>query len=69
MKMNLFFLAGITCLFFATTTTAQNLPQLGKNSIKDVIAKSKNLNEWKFIVMEEDKMPFLKKIVPKELLE
>ncbi len=38
-------------------------------SIKDVIAKSQNLNEWKFIVMEEDKMPFLKKIVPKELLE
>ena len=38
-------------------------------SIKDVIARSKDLNEWKFIVMEEDKMPFLKKIVPKELLE
>lgn len=38
-------------------------------SIKDVIAKSKDLNEWKFVVMEEDKMPFLKKIVPKELLE
>lgn len=38
-------------------------------SVKDVIARSKDLNEWKFIVMEEDKMPFLKKIIPKELLE
>ncbi len=38
-------------------------------SVKDVIAKSKNLTEWKFIVLEDDKMPFLKKIVPKELLE
>lgn len=38
-------------------------------SIKDVIGKSKNLKQWKFIVMEDDKMPFLKKIVPKELLE
>ncbi|WP_114791703.1 hypothetical protein U0035_17720 [Niabella yanshanensis] len=38
-------------------------------SMKDVIAKSKNLTDWKFIVMEEDKMPFLKKILPKELLE
>ncbi len=38
-------------------------------SVKDVIAKSKNLTDWKFIVMEEDKMPFLKKIIPKELLE
>ncbi|HTG55181.1 MAG TPA: hypothetical protein VL943_02845 [Niabella sp.] len=38
-------------------------------SVKDVIAKSKNLTDWKFIVLEEDKMPFLKKILPKELLE
>lgn len=39
------------------------------HSVKDVIAKSKDLKDWKFIVMEDDKMPFLKKIVPKELLE
>lgn len=38
-------------------------------SIKDVIARSENLTDWKFIVMEEDKIPFLKKIIPKELLE
>ena len=36
---------------------------------KDVIAKSSDLKQWKFIVMEEDKMPFLKKFVPHELLE
>ncbi|WP_346238099.1 hypothetical protein ABDK00_003385 [Niabella insulamsoli] len=38
-------------------------------SVKNVIAKSANLEQWKFIVMEEDKMPFLKKIVPPELLK
>ena len=38
-------------------------------SVKDVIAKSTDLKDWKFIVMEEDKMPFLKKLVPKEFLE
>ncbi|GAB3421655.1 hypothetical protein [Niabella aquatica] len=38
-------------------------------SVKDVIARSDDLKEWKFIVMEEDKLPFLKKILPKELLE
>lgn len=38
-------------------------------SVKDVIAKSANLRDWKFVVMEEDKLPFLKKLLPKELLE
>jgi hypothetical protein len=38
-------------------------------SVKDVIGKSADLKQWKFIVMEDDKIPFLKKILPKELLE
>ncbi|MCH5599422.1 hypothetical protein [Niabella ginsengisoli] len=36
---------------------------------KDVIAKSPDLKKWKFIVMDEDKKPFLKKMVPQEMLE
>ncbi|MCH5717424.1 hypothetical protein [Niabella hibiscisoli] len=37
-------------------------------SVKDVIAKSKNLTDWKFIVMEDDKMPFLKRSFQKNCL-
>lgn len=38
-------------------------------SEKDVIAMSKDMQNWKFIVLEQDKMPFLKKFIPQELLK
>ncbi len=38
-------------------------------SAKSVIANSRDLKSWKFIVVEEKQIPLLEKFIPKEILE
>jgi len=59
MKKNLSFSAGfiLAGLFFTTTLTAQTVPQLGKNSIKEVVAAMTLEEKAKLVVGKGMKMP------------